>query len=220
MAKIGVILSGCGVKDGAEIHESVLSMYFLDKYGFEYVVAAPDKDQSIVINHVTGQPSGERRNVLAEAARIARGDIVKLSSLTARDIDAALLPGGFGAAQNLSTFAKDGDNCVVDDDLSRLLKDLHSQGKPIAALCIAPAILAKLFGPDHKAKVTIGTDAGTAQALQKMGAQHENKAVDDIVYDEQNNLVTTPCYMLAMSIKEVGAGIEKTVRKLSELLNK
>lgn len=215
--KIAVILAGSGVKDGSEIHESVLSLYFLDKYGAEIICAAPDKNQACVVNHLTGETTSEKRNMLVEAARIARGNIRKLTELRADEVDGALIPGGYGTALNLCDFAKAGDKCEVDPDLSRFLRALHSQKKPIAALCIAPAIIARLFGPDHNVSLTIGTDSGTASKLQKMGARHINKPVDDIAYDEKNKVITTPCYMLARSIKEVGAGAEKAVKKLLEV---
>lgn len=214
--KIGVILSGCGVMDGTEIHEAVLSVYFLDKNGAEIVFCAPDKDLEAV-DHLTGKPTGEKRNVLREAARIARGKIQDVAKVSARALDGALLPGGFGAAKNLSTFATDGAACKVDAGVAKLLRDLHSERKPIAALCIAPAVLAALFGADHHVKLTIGNDPGTASSLEKMGAQHQNAAVDAIVVDEKNRLITTPCYMLAGRISEVAAGAEKAVRKLLEM---
>ncbi|MBI4243595.1 MAG: isoprenoid biosynthesis glyoxalase ElbB [Planctomycetes bacterium] len=216
--RIAVILSGCGVKDGSEIHEAVLSLYFLDKYGAQIICAAPNKEQTVVTDHVTGKSISEKRNVLVESARIARGDIKDLKTLSAKDVDGALLPGGFGAALNLSTFAKDGADCSVDSEVARFLKEIHSAKKPIAALCIAPAVIAKLFGADYKVNVTIGNDPGTASALQKMGAVHTNKPVDDIVVDKQNKIITTPCYMLANSIKEVAIGAEKTVKALLELV--
>ena len=214
--KIGVLLAGCGVMDGSEIHEATLTLYFLDKHGAEIVCMAPDKDQADVVDHAKGKPAAEKRNVLAEAARIARGKIRDVKSVTAAELDGIIIPGGFGAAKNLSTFAKDGTDCTVDADVSRLLNDLRAASKPIGALCIAPAVLARLFGKAG-VRLTIGTDPATAAALEKMGARHRNAAADEIVVDEAMKVVTTPCYMTARRISEVGEGAEKVVRKVLEL---
>jgi enhancing lycopene biosynthesis protein 2 len=216
-AKIGVLLSGCGVFDGSEIHEATLTLYFLAKHGAEIVCMAPDIEQSDVVNHYTSQPSGEGRNVLHEAARIARGKIQDVANVKAADIDGVIIPGGFGAAKNLCSFAKDGPECRVDPAVARLLRDVHASKKPIGALCIAPALIARLFGADYHVKLTIGTDPGTASALEKMGAKHENAKPDEIVVDEKNRIVTTPCYMTAQGIVEVGAGAEKVVEKVLQL---
>jgi len=216
--KIGVLLSGCGVMDGSEIHEATLTLYFLDRHGAEAVCIAPDKEQMDVVDHLAGQPTSEKRNVMREAARIARGKIKDVKAVGVDDIDAVIIPGGFGAAKNLCTFARDGSDCQVDDGVARLLRELHAQRKPIGALCIAPALIAKLFGPGQKVEVTIGTDAGTAAALESMGARHKNANVDEIVFDAANKIVTTPCYMSARSIREVGEGAEKVVRKILELV--
>ncbi len=215
--KIGVLLSGCGVMDGSEIHEATLTLYFLDKQGAEYICMAPNKNQSDVMDHAANKPSAEKRNVMVEAARIARGKIEDVKNVRADDIDAIIVPGGFGAAKNLCTFAKDGPDCTVDGDVARLLKELNQKGKPIGALCIAPAVIARLFGPGLKAELTIGTDPGTAAALEKMGAKHKKAKVDEIVVDSKNRIVTTPCYMIAESIKDVGAGAEKLVAKILEM---
>jgi enhancing lycopene biosynthesis protein 2 len=212
--KIGVLLSGCGVMDGSEIHEATLTLFFLDKQGAEIVCMAPNKDQADVMNHVAGAPAQEKRNVLVEAARIARGKILDIKTVKAEELDAIIIPGGFGAAKNLCTFAKDGPNCRADEDVSKLLWDLYRAKKPIGALCIAPALIAKVFGAEISPELTIGTDAGTASALEKMGAKHKKAMVNEIVVDSKNKIVTTPCYMLAQSIQEVGAGIEKLVAQI------
>ncbi|HLG43198.1 MAG TPA: isoprenoid biosynthesis glyoxalase ElbB [Planctomycetota bacterium] len=215
--KVGVILSGCGYLDGSEIHEAVLTLYFLDKAGAEIVCLAPDKEQADVVDHVAGRPSPEKRGVMAESARIARGKIRDVAKVSAADLDAVVIPGGFGAAKNLCTFAKDGPNCQVDHGVARLLRDLHSSKKPIGALCIAPALVAKLFGADHKAQVTIGNDKGTGEAIVKMGATHVDKAAVDIHVDEANKIVTSPCYMLARGPADVGAGVEKLVARILKM---
>jgi enhancing lycopene biosynthesis protein 2 len=215
--RVGVILSGCGVMDGAEIHEAVLTMLALDRAGAEIVCLAPDKDQADVVDHTTNKPSGERRNVLREAARIARGKIRNVAEVGADELDAVVLPGGFGAAKNLCTFAKDGAEAQVDAGVARLLKEMHSKKKPIGALCIAPALVAKLFGADHKVQLTIGSDPGTASALEKMGARHRKAAADEVVVDAANRIATVPCYMLAERISQVASGAENLVRKVLEM---
>jgi enhancing lycopene biosynthesis protein 2 len=169
------------------------------------------------VNHVAGTPVAEKRNVLVEAARIARGKIVDVKTVKADELDAIIIPGGFGAAKNLCTFASEGADCRADEDVARLLRDLHLKKKPIGALCIAPALIARLFGSQLSPEITIGTDQGTASALEKMGAKHRKAKVDEIVVDSRNKIVTTPCYMLAQSIKEVGAGAEKLVGKILEM---
>jgi enhancing lycopene biosynthesis protein 2 len=214
--RIGVVLSGCGVMDGSEIHEATLTLYFLDKHGAEIACFAPDKEQSDVVDHTKGKAVAETRNVLRESARIARGQVSDIAAAKADDVDAVILPGGFGAAKNLSTFAKDGAGCTVDAGVSKLLKAVHAQGKPVGALCIAPALVAALFGSEH-IDLTIGTDPGTASAIEQMGARHVSARPDEIVVDAKNKIVSTPCYMTARSISEVGAGIEKAVLKVIEL---
>jgi enhancing lycopene biosynthesis protein 2 len=214
--KIGVLLSGCGVYDGSEIHEATLTLYFLDVHGAEAVCIAPDKDQMHVVDHVAGEPESGSRNVMKEAARIARGAIRDVRSVKAGDLDAIIIPGGFGAAKNLCTFAVDGPACKVDPEVARLLKEMHESGKPIGALCIAPALVARLFG-SLGVEVTIGTDPGTAAALSQMGATHTPAAADEIVVDAKNLIVSAPCYMTARSIREVGVGAEKVVLKVLEL---
>ncbi|MDR0843117.1 MAG: isoprenoid biosynthesis glyoxalase ElbB [Acidobacteriota bacterium] len=215
--KVGVLLAGCGVKDGSEIHEATLTLYFLDRAGAEIVCMAPDKEQSDVIDHVSGTPVGERRNVMTEAARIARGDIRDVKTINAEELDAIVIPGGFGAAKNLCSFASEGASCTADKDVAVLLTALHKDKKPIGALCIAPSVVAAVLGKVCAPEVTIGDDKATAAALEAMGARHKNAAVDEIVVDLENKIVTTPCYMLARSIKEVGVGVEKLVAQIMEL---
>jgi len=215
--KIGVLLAGCGVMDGSEIHEATLTLYFLDRQGAESICMAPNKDQLDVVNHLTGKPASEKRNVMLEAARIARGKISDVRDVKADEIDAVIIPGGFGAAKNLCTFATDGPDCKVDEDVARLLRELYRRKKPIGALCIAPAVIARLFGAELSPEITIGTDPGTASALEKMGAKHTKANVDQIVVDSRHRIVTTPCYMLAQSIKDVGAGAEKLVARILEM---
>ena len=162
MPKVALVLSGCGVQDGSEIHEAVLCLLALQQAGAEVVCCAPDVDFASV-NHLTGKPA-EKRNALVEAARIARGVIRDVAKVAAKDVDAAVLPGGYGAAKNLCTFAADGANCKVNEATARLLRDLNAAGKPIGAACIAPALIAKVLGADKHPELTIGDDAGTARA--------------------------------------------------------
>ncbi|HOW65043.1 MAG TPA: isoprenoid biosynthesis glyoxalase ElbB [Candidatus Paceibacterota bacterium] len=217
MKKVGVILSGCGVFDGAEIHESVLTLLALDKANAQAICAAPNIPQHHVLNHLTQKESvGESRNVLVEAARLARGSILPLDKLQADQIDAAIVPGGFGAAKNLCDFAFRGAAFSVLPELAQLLRALHQAGKPLGFICIAPAIAASLFGGEG-VQFTIGSDPGTAEALEKNGAKHTRCAVTEIVIDRRLKIVTTPAYMLARSISEAEAGISKLVRAVLDM---
>ena len=217
MKKIAVILSGCGVYDGAEIHESVLTLLALEQNQLDYQCFAPDIEQMHVINHLTGEVSDkETRNVLVEAARIARGNIKDLKEANAEDFDAAVLPGGFGAAKNLCDFAVKGSDCTVNADLQQFIKAMADAKKPVGFICIAPAMIPKIYGAD--CKLTIGTDKDTAEAINAMGGIHTNCPVEDIVYDESHKVITTPAYMLAGSVSEAASGINKLISKLASLL--
>lgn len=212
MKRVGVILAGCGYLDGAEIHETVLTLLALDQAGAEAVCMAPDVPQRQVVNHLTGEVcAGEERNVLVEAARIARGKIQDIAEVDPATLDAVIVPGGFGAAQNLCDFALAGAAMTVSPDVARVVQAVHAAGKPVGALCIAPALLAKLI---PGVKLTIGTDAETAAALEQMGAVHEGCAVHNIVVDADKNVVSTPAYMLGPWIKDVAAGIQVCVHEV------
>ncbi|MCC7139661.1 MAG: isoprenoid biosynthesis glyoxalase ElbB [Planctomycetes bacterium] len=209
--QVGVILSGCGHRDGAEIREAVLTLLAIDRAGAQARVFAPDVPQARVFDHYHGKDvPGERRNVLVEAARIARGDIRPLSEAKAADLDALVMPGGFGAALNLSTFATKGADCDVLPEVASLLRAMHAARKPIGAICIAPAVVAKALGAAHP-RLTIGDDAGTAKAVEACGAVHEACPVDRHVVDRANKVVTTPAYMYDASLSGVAAGIERCV---------
>lgn len=217
MKKVAVILSGCGVFDGSEIHESVLVLLALDRAGARVICAAPDIPQHHVTNHLTRQPAaGESRNVLVESARIARGNIVPLNQLKLEEVDAIILPGGFGAATNLCDFALTEAACKVDSSLSQLLQAAHRAGKPLGFICIAPVIAAQLLGVDQ-VEITIGNDAATAARLQKTGAKHVACTTHNVVIDRRLKIVTTPAYMLASRIIEAEAGINKLVQAVLEL---
>jgi len=215
--KVGVILSGCGVYDGAEIHETVVTLLALDRHGAEAVMCAPDIPQMHVVNHLTGEvEEGAERNVLVESARIARGAVRDVATVDAAELDALILPGGFGAAKNLCDFAVKGADCDVDPGVAALVRAVHDQGKPVAAVCIAPALIAKVLG-DEGPELTIGNDADTAGALEAMGAAHVACPVTEFVVDQERKLVSSPAYMLANSISEAAEGIERTVAKLLEM---
>jgi enhancing lycopene biosynthesis protein 2 len=219
MAKVGVLLSGCGVFDGAEIHEAVLTLLALDRAGAKIVCMAPNMDQFHVINHLTQEVMNETRNVLVESARIARGEIKDLREVQASDLDALIIPGGYGAAKNLSDFAFKGPAATVHPEVVRLLNDMVSAGKPIGAICIAPATLTKALA-DKRPEVTIGNDKETALAIEAMGGQHKACTVDMIHLDSKHNIVSTPAYMLGPGIKDVAQGIEKLVTRVVELIGK
>ena len=213
MPNICVLISGCGFLDGAEIHESVLSLLYLTQSGATYQVAAPHKQQMHVVNHHTGEVAeGETRMVHEEAARIARGAVLNLGDVDVSSFDGLMIPGGFGAAKNLCDFAINGPQGTMDPSVEKLIQDFHQAQKPIGAVCIAPAVLALAL---KKGTVTIGNDAGTAEAIVTLGAQHQNKDVTEAVVDAENKIVTAPAYMYgSASIAQVAQGIEKTVNAL------
>lgn len=214
--KIGVLLAGCGVFDGAEIHEATLTLYFLDKAGAQAVIMAPDIPQREVINHLTGEPMNEKRNVLVEAARIARGNIKNIDDVSVDDIDGLIMPGGYGVAKNFSDFLEKGAETTVIPQVKRLLVDLLKAGKPIGAICISPVIVAAALR-EAKPTLTIGTDIDVAKVIEDMGARHLSCPVSEMVVDQENKIVSTPAYMLGRSIKEVAEGIEKLVNEVIKL---
>lgn len=215
--KIGVVLSGCGVMDGSEIHESVLALLAIDRQGAEAVCLAPNIEQADVINHLTNEPMNEKRNVLVEAARIARGKIRDVKTVKATEIDALIFPGGYGAAKNLCNFAAKGKDAKIHPDVAHLVTNMIQAKKPVGAICIAPALMAAVFRGKQKVRLTIGTDKETAAQLTAMGAAHETCSVRDFVVDRENRVVTTPAYMLAKRISEAAEGIEKLVRTVIQL---
>lgn len=216
MPKIGVLLSGSGFLDGAEITEAVCTLLYLDRAGAEVRCFAPDCEQRQVVNHLSGEATNETRNVLVEAARIARGKIEDLGEARVDDLDGLIMPGGFGAALNLSSFAIEGPDGTIRDDVANLIRGMHEAGKPIGAICIAPALLALALGSQGPT-LTIGEDAGTATALESLGAKHENCPVEGFVVDAERKLVTCPAYMYDASPAGVAAGIEKLVSAVLEL---
>ncbi|MCA9285681.1 MAG: isoprenoid biosynthesis glyoxalase ElbB, partial [Phycisphaerales bacterium] len=202
------------VYDGSEIHEAVLTLLHPDRCGAEVVMAAPDKPQMHVVDHLSGEPTGETRNVLVESARIARGKIADLASIDGAAFDAVVLPGGFGAAKNLSDFASRGEACAVDPGVERVLSEAHRAGRPIGVLCISPVIAARLL---PGVEVTIGNDTQTARAIRAMGAGHAERQADDICIDERLRVVSTPAYMSARGIGEVDQGIGQVIEAVLQM---
>jgi len=220
MPKVGVVLSGCGVNDGAEIHESVITMLALDRAGAEMVLMAPNIEQLHVVNHATGEEiEGESRNVLVESARIARGEIKDIVDVTSEEIDALIFPGGFGVAKNLCDYAMTGADCSVNPDVFRLVSEVYRAEKPIGVICISPAMMGKVMEKmGEKVSLTIGNDEQTAHDLTTMGAKHVTCPVQEIVVDKEKKVVSTPAYMLAGRISEAADGIEKLVKEVLNLI--
>jgi enhancing lycopene biosynthesis protein 2 len=213
--KFAVILSGNGVFDGSEIHEAVMTLYAIDRNDAEYKIFAPDMNQHHVLNHLTGEEMDEKRNVLVESARIARGNAQALSEYKSSNFDALIFPGGFGAAKNLSSFAIDGADCLIHPEVLDAVRSTQENGKPIGALCIAPVILARLL-PD--AILTIGQDQETTDALTKMGAKAVKTNAREIAIDPKYKLVTNPCYMLDSSIVDIAEGANNVVKAMLKMM--
>ena len=216
MPKVGLVLSGCGVNDGSEIHEAVITMLELDKAGAEMVLMAPNIDQLHVINHATGEEMDDSRNVLIESARISRGNIEDIAGVTSDNLDALIFPGGFGVSKNLSDYAMSGMECSINPDVLRLSREVHNDEKPIGVICIAPAIMANILAVDTE--LTIAFDEQTAADIDAMGAKHVLCPVDEIVIDKEKKVVSTPAYMEAKSIKEAASGIEKLVAEILSMI--
>lgn len=209
--KIAVILAGCGVYDGSEIYEGTLTLLALDQAGVQYQCMAPNIEQMHVINHLTGEEaSGETRNVLVEAARLARGEIIDLADANPSDYDALIFPGGFGVAKNLSTFAVDGSNMKINQQVAGFANAIHEQGKPVGLICISPTMVPLLFG--EGTECTIGDDADVAAAIETMGGKHVACSVEHCHVDQAKKIVTTPAYMKAERISQAAAGINDLVK--------
>lgn len=214
MAKVAVILAGCGFLDGSEVHESVLTLLALAQRNHEVRCFAPDIPQRRVVNHLTGEEVEESRNVLVEAARIARGEISPLQELDVSQFDAIMLPGGFGAALNLSDYALKQENCSVDPDLRRVITQAHKAKLPIGATCITPAPLAKIFQDITPVVMTLGSSADSSKQLECMGMKAKSATVYEMIADEENKVYTTPCYMEPPNLAGMFEGICKVVDKL------
>jgi len=218
MKQFAIVLAGCGVFDGAEIHEAVITMLNIKQAGCKYYCFTPARNQYHVVDHLTEEPvAGENRNILIESARIARGEIKKLEEYTPSDFDGLLLPGGFGVAKNFFSYAIDGIKCNIQDDIKAVIINTHKLGKPIGAMCISPLLLVRAFqGTDIKPIVTLGNDPTLIKAVEYMGGVHKICNADNICVDEKNKLATTPAYTLANDIAEAAAGIEKLINKMIE----
>ena len=214
--RVGVVLAGCGFLDGAEIQEAIATLLALDRRRARVVAMAPDVPQMHVVDHLRKEAVAGQRSVLAESARIVRGDIVDMATVRERDLDALVFPGGFGAAKNLCTYAADGRALRVNGEVERLVREVRAARKPLGFICIAPVIAAKLLGPEG-VKLTIGDDPGTAADVESFGAKHVACKVEDVVVDERLKVVSTPAYMLGPSVAPVAAGIDKLVSAVLEM---
>ena len=214
MKNIAVILSGCGVYDGAEIHESVFTMLAIDKNGAQYELFAPNIFQHHVINHTNGEEMYETRNVMVEAARIARGSINDLIELDVNKFDAIIFLGGFGVAKNLCDYAFNGASCQVNQEVADIIKKAKEVNKVIGAMCISPVLISKVL---DNIEVTIGSDEATAKDIESFNAVHKSAKVSEVVIDSENKIVTTPCYMLDASISEIAEGAEALVKEVLKL---
>lgn len=215
MKKFAVILAGCGVFDGAEIHEATLTLLAIMQQGGTYEVFAPDINQHHVVNHLTGKEMPEKRNVLVESARIARGKISPLKDFDAVEFDALVIPGGFGVAKNLCNFAFQGADCSVNSEVAGAIKNMHAKKKPIGALCISPVLLSKVLGD---VELTIGSDLGTISGIEKMGSKHIKTTHGEVVFDKTHNIFTTPCYMLDANILQIYDGATNIVKAMIKIL--
>ena len=219
MPKVGVVLSGCGAQDGAEIHESVITLLALDRAGADVTIMAPDMNQFHVINHLNNEEIDTSRNILIESARIARGNIVDVANVTGDELDALIFPGGTGMAKNIFDYAMVGPDCTVIKDVQRLTMEIIESGKPLGAICIAPVMVAKVLQKmGRSGKVTGGCNEQITTDINSMGIETESAGADEIVVDEKNKIVSTPAYVEAKSIQEAAEGIEKLVIKVLEMV--
>jgi enhancing lycopene biosynthesis protein 2 len=211
MKKFAVILSGCGVYDGSEIHEAVLTLLAIEKAGASYECFAPDIMQYHVVNHLNGKETSEKRQVLAESARIARGRIKPLQAFRPADFNALIIPGGFGAAKNLCDWAIRGDDCTVDRDVENAIKGMYEAGKPIGAMCIAPVLFARLF---KGVNLTTGQDPQSKGFIELTGNRYTASGHGEVVVDRARNIYTTPCYMLDAGIAQIADGTTNLVNEM------
>ena len=211
MKKFAVILCGCGTLDGSEIHESVMTLLAIDRNGGEYQIFAPNDWQYHVVNHVTGQPMDEKRNMLLEAARIARGNVKPIEQCRVEDFDAVVFPGGNGSAKNLFTYALEGAGCSVREDVANVIRAFHKAGKPVGALCIAPVMIAKVLG---NVKITVGSDPSTIRNVETFGTKHEITVQKEVCVDEANKVFTTPCYMLPARIGDIADCADNLIKAM------
>ena len=216
--KVGLVLSGCGVEDGSEIYEAVLTILALEKGGAHVLAIAPDIEQAHVVNHYRGDEDrpvgpGETRSVLAESARIVRGKIVSASEVSSHELDALILVGGYGATKNLSSYATDGENATVNPDIARLITETNALGKPIGAMCAASYVVALVLRA-KRPTLTVGSDGSATIGLERIGVSHALAQVDEICIDTHNKIVSTPAFLLAKSASEAETGINKLVAEV------
>ncbi len=221
--RFAVVLSGCGVFDGSEIHEAVCTMLAIEQSGCSYQCFAPNTWQARTVDHFTGHAVAiagdeDNRNVLAESARIARGNVKDLAEFKAKDFEGIVFPGGFGAALNLSDFAVKGASCDINVEVRRAVEESYREGIVIGAMCIAPTVIARILGKEH-IKVTVGNDKNVAAGIETMGARHQNCEATEVCVDSEHKVVTTPCYMLAASLKEICDGTRNLVDEMLELMD-
>ena len=223
MLKVGLMLSGCGVQDGSEISEAVLTMLALEKAGVEIVAMAPDVEQAYVVNHYSGLEMRESaRSVLTESARITRGKIVSIQTVGAHGLDALILVGGFGAVKNLCTYATDLTGATVNPDVARLIQEMHGLGKPIGSMCIASMVVALALTGQKRSTLTltIGDDETAARNLGILGVTHLVTAVNEVCIDSANQVVSTPAFMLAQGPMEAESGISRLVEEVVGMARK
>lgn len=225
--KLGVLLSGCGVYDGAEIHEAVLTLLAIEEIGAEAVCISVNKNQPHVVNHLNGNEMDEKRNMLVESARIARGEIKDITEIDPADIDGLVIPGGFGSAKNFTNWAFEGPVGEILPEVKLLIVNLVNIGKPIAALCVSPVVVAKaLEGSDYAATMTIGTDKEPSPydipaftgGLESVGMKTEMKSVREVMVDTRNKIVTAPCYMMEANISEIRKNTRSAIEALRDLI--
>ena len=213
--KIAIIIGGCGHRDGSEIHETTMTMLAVEEHGATYQLFAPNRNQYHVLNHLDGTEMHEQRNMLVEAARIARGNILPLENFDVNQFDAVIFPGGFGVAKNFFNYAFKGMDCEVDEQIAHIIQSVHQAGKPIGALCISPVLMAKILG---NITVTIGQDAKTARDIEQMGATNVNTSNGDVVTDKKNKIFSTPCYMLDANLVDIHEDAYNLVEAMMEYM--
>ena len=213
--KIAIIIGGCGHRDGSEIHETTMTMLAVEEHGATYQMFAPNRNQYHVLNHLDGTEMHEQRNMLVEAARIARGNILPLENFDVNQFDAVIFPGGFGVAKNFFNYAFKGMDCEVDEQIAHIIKSVHQARKPIGALCISPVLMAKILG---NITVTIGQDAKTARDIEQMGATNVNTSNGDVVTDKKNKIFSTPCYMLDANLVDIHEDAYNLVEAMMEYM--
>ena len=220
MNKVGVVLSGCGHQDGSEIHEAVFTLHALDKAGADAIIMAPDMDQFHVINHLNGNEDlSESRNILVESARIARGKVVDVASVSGHQLDALIFPGGTGMAKNIFDYSMAGINCTVISDVQRLVVEILEADKPLGAICIAPVMVAKVLEfLGRTGTVTGGLNVEINNDIKAMGINTIEVGAEEMVVDKENKIVTTPAYVEAKSMNEAFTGIEKLVNKVLDMI--